>query len=169
MNVVVLMGRLVRDVEVRYTQGAQPIAIGRYTLAVDRAYKRDGESEADFINIVTFGKRAEFAEKYFRKGQRVAVEGELRINSYTDKDGNKKWSTDVVVNKQHFADSKQQEGGSAFPPAPQVSRQTSAQQQPMPPEQGYGSPQPQYRQEALAPQDFVPIDDEFPGDENLPF
>ncbi len=106
MNKVILMGRLTRDPEVRYTASNQQMAVSRYTLAVDRSYKREGEPDADFINIVAFGKRAEFAGKYFRKGMMVAVVGELRISSYEDRDGNKRWSTDVVVSEQYFADGK---------------------------------------------------------------
>ena len=106
MNKVMLLGRLTRDPEVRYSQGAQGTAVARYTLAVNRSYKRDGEQEADFINVVAFGSRGEFAGKYFKKGMMVGVVGELRISSYTDKDGNKRWSTDVVATEQHFAGSR---------------------------------------------------------------
>ena len=107
MNKVILMGRLTRDPEVRYSQSAEPVAISRFSLAVDRRYKRDGEPDADFINCVAFGKTGEFVEKYFRKGQRVAVEGRLQVRSY-DKDGVKQWSTEVVVENNYFADSKVQ-------------------------------------------------------------
>jgi single-strand DNA-binding protein len=103
MNKIILMGRLTKDVEVRYTQSAEPMAIAKYTLAVNRAYKKD---EADFINIVSFGKRGEFAEKYFRKGQQVCVVGRIQVSSYDDKEGNRRWSTDVIVEEQHFAESK---------------------------------------------------------------
>ncbi len=106
MNKVILMGRLTRDPEVRYTTSEQQMAVARYSLAVNRSYKRDGEPDADFINIVAFGKRAEFAGKYFRKGMLVAVVGELRISSFDDRDGNKRWSTDVIVSEQFFAESK---------------------------------------------------------------
>ena len=87
MNKVILMGRLTRDPELRYSQGAQGTAVCRYSLAVNRSFKREGEPEADFINIVAFGSRGEFASKYFRKGMMVGVVGELRISSYDDKDG----------------------------------------------------------------------------------
>lgn len=106
MNKVMLMGRLTRDPEARYTQAAEPMAIVRYSLAVNRRFKRDGEPDADFINVVAFGKAGEFAEKYFRKGQQVAIVGRLQVSSYDDKDGNKRWSTDVIVEEQHFAESK---------------------------------------------------------------
>ena len=109
MNKVALLGRLVKDPEVRYTQGNEPIAIARYALAVNRRFKRQGEPEADFINCVAFGKSAEFTEKYFGKGQQVAIVGRLQVRSWDDKDGNKRWSTDVVVEEQHFAESKQRE------------------------------------------------------------
>lgn len=117
MNKVILMGRLVRDPEVRYTQGAEPKAVARYTLAVNRRMKRQGEAEADFINCVTFGKSGEFAEKYFRKGQMVSVVGRLQVRSWDDNEGKKHWSTDVVIEEQYFAESKAsaERGGSPAP------------------------------------------------------
>lgn len=111
MNKAILMGRLASDPEIRYTSGAQATAVCRYTLAVDRPHKRDGEQAADFIRIVSFGKRGEFANKYFRKGKRVAVIGEIRVSSYTDKSGNKRWSTEIFAEEQYFADSNKDYGG----------------------------------------------------------
>ena len=116
MNKVILMGRLTRDPEVRYSQGENALAITRYTLAVDRRFKRDGEATADFINCVVFGKSAEFAERYFRQGMRVAITGRIQTGSYTNKDGVKVYTTEVVVEEQEFAESKstqQQKQGSA--------------------------------------------------------
>lgn len=106
MNNVVLMGRLTRDPEVRYSTGDNPLAIAKYTLAVDRRIKRDGEPTADFINCTVFGKGAEFAEKYLRKGTKVAVTGRIQTGSYTNQDGQKVYTTDVVVDSQEFAESK---------------------------------------------------------------
>lgn len=106
MNKVILMGRLTRDPEVRYTQGDNAMAIARYSLAVDRRFKRDGEPDADFINCVAFGKSGEFAEKYLKKGTKVAVVGRIQTGSYTNKDGQKVYTTDVVVEEQEFAESK---------------------------------------------------------------
>lgn len=106
MNKVVLVGRLVRDPEIRYTQGDNPMAIARYTLAVDRRFKRDGEPTADFINCVAFGKAAEFVEKYFVKGLRIAISGRITTGSYTNKDGMKVYTTEVTVEEQEFAESK---------------------------------------------------------------
>lgn len=106
MNKVILMGRLTRDPEVRYSTGAQQTAVCNYTIAVNRSYKREGEPDADFINIVAFGPRGEFAGKYFTKGQQVAVVGELRISSYDDKDGNRRWTTNVIASEQFFADTR---------------------------------------------------------------
>ena len=106
MNQVVLMGRLTRDVETRYSTGDTPIAISRYSLAVDRKYKRDGEPTADFIKIVSFGKAAEFAEEHFCKGMRVAVSGRIQTGSYTDKEGRKNYTTEVIAESQEFADAK---------------------------------------------------------------
>ena len=106
MNKVILVGRLTRDPEVRYTQGENPMAIARYTLAVDRRFRRDGEPTADFINCVVFGKSAEFTEKYFRQGLRVAISGRITTGSYTNRDGQKVYTTDIVVEEQEFAESK---------------------------------------------------------------
>ncbi|MEE1442491.1 MAG: single-stranded DNA-binding protein, partial [Blautia sp.] len=106
MNKVVLMGRLTRDPEVRYTQGDNPTAIARYTLAVDRRFKREGETTADFISCVTFGKLAEFAEKYFQQGLKVIISGRIQTGSYTNKEGRKVYTTDVVIEEQDFAESK---------------------------------------------------------------
>lgn len=106
MNLTVLMGRLTRDPEVRYSQGQQPMAIARYTLAVDRKYKREGEPTADFINCVAFGKSADFAEKYLQQGTKIIIEGRIQTGSYTNKDGQKVYTTDVVVESQEFAESK---------------------------------------------------------------
>lgn len=106
MNKVILMGRLTRDPEVRYSQSAEPLAVARYTLAVNRRFKRQGEAEADFINCVSFGKSGEFAEKYFKKGQMVSIIGRLQVRSWDDQNGQKRWTTEVVVEEQYFAESK---------------------------------------------------------------
>ena len=102
MNKVVLMGRLTRDPEVRYSQGENALAIARYTLAVDRRFKRDGEQSADFINCVVFGKSAEFTERYFRQGMRVTVCGRIQTGSYTNRDGVKVYTTEVVASQVEF-------------------------------------------------------------------
>ena len=107
MNRVVLMGRLTRDPDVRYTQGDNPMAVARYTLAVDRRRARSNdENNADFISCVAFGKSGEFAEKYLRKGTKIAVSGRIQTGSYVNKDGVKVYTTDVVVEDQEFAESK---------------------------------------------------------------
>lgn len=103
MNKVIMMGRLTRDPEINST-GTMTLA--RYSLAVDRRFKRDGEAAADFFNCVTFGKSAEFAEKYFRKGTKVLVTGRLQTGSYTNKDGQKVNTVDIIVEDQEFAESK---------------------------------------------------------------
>ena len=117
MNKVILIGRCTRDPEVRYSQGENATAVARYTLAVDRQFKRDGDQSADFINCIAFGKRGEFAEKYLRKGTKIAVVGRIQTGSYTNKDGQKVYTTDVVVEEQEFAESKasQQNGGDSAP------------------------------------------------------
>ena len=106
MNKVVLVGRLTRDPEVRYSQGDSATAVARYTLAVDRRFRRDGEPTADFIPCVIFGRSAEFAEKYFHQGTRISISGRIQTGSYTNKDGQKVYTTDVVVEEQEFAESK---------------------------------------------------------------
>lgn len=115
MNRVILMGRLTADPQVQYSSSNQNMAIARYTLAVDRrmAKKEDGKQDTDFISCVTFGKSAEFAEKYFHKGQRVLIEGRIQTSNYTDKDGNRKYTTNVVIDSQEFADSKQGSGSAS--------------------------------------------------------
>ena len=112
MNHVVLIGRLVRDPEIRYSQGEKPMAVAKYTLAVDRRYKRDGEPTADFIRCIAFGRNAEFAEKYMTQGRKFAVEGSIQTGSYQNKDGKTVYTTDVIVNGQDFCDSKPASSGS---------------------------------------------------------
>ena len=107
MNKAILMGRLTRDPETRTSSGDSATQITRYSLAVDRRFKRDGDQSADFINCVAFGKTGEFADKYFRKGMKVAVTGRIQTGSYTNKDGQKVYTTDVVIEEQEFAESKQ--------------------------------------------------------------
>lgn len=106
MNKVILMGRLTRDPEIRYSAGDNSMAIARYTLAVDRRFKRDHDATADFIGCVAFGRSAEFAEKYFRQGLKIVVTGRIQTGSYTNKDGQRVYTTDVVVEDQEFAESK---------------------------------------------------------------
>ena len=106
MNKVVLMGRLTRDPEVRYGAGENSTAVARYTIAVDRRFKRDGEQSADFISCVTFGRSAEFAEKYLRQGTKIVLTGRIQTGSYTNRDGQKVYTTDIVVEEQEFAENK---------------------------------------------------------------
>ena len=107
MNKVILMGRLTRDPEIRYSQNGDQMCIARYTLAVDRKFKKQGDGQtADFINCIAFGKSAEFAEKYLKQGIKIAVTGRIQTGSYTNKDGNKVYTTDVVVEEHEFCESK---------------------------------------------------------------
>lgn len=126
MNKVVLMGRLTRDPEVRYSSGENALAIARYTLAVDRRFHKDNEASADFIGCVAFGKGGEFAEKYLRQGTKIVVTGRIQTGSYTNREGQKVYTTEIVVEDQEFAESKA---------ASQNNSQTSAgsRQQPPPP------------------------------------
>ena len=106
MNKVILIGRVVRDAEIRYSQGANTTCIARYTLAVDRKFKQEGQPTADFIKCIAFGKLGEFAEKYLHKGIKIAVTGRIQTGSYKNKDGNTVYTTDVVVEEQEFCESK---------------------------------------------------------------
>ncbi len=131
MNKVILVGRLTRDPEVRYTQGENQMAIARYSLAVDRptARRREANSDqptADFPNIVAFGKDGEFAEKYLRKGTKILVEGRIQTGSYTNKDGQKVYTTDVVVERHEFVESKGSGNIAETAPAPAASSQSQA-------------------------------------------
>ena len=112
MNKVILMGRLTRDPEVRYSQGERSMAIAKYTLAIDRRKtQQNSDPGADFINCVAFDRAGEFAEKYFRQGLRVLISGHLQTGSYTNKDGQKVYTTDVIVESQEFADSRRDGSG----------------------------------------------------------
>ena len=113
MNKVILIGRLTREPEVRYSQGENASAVARYTLAVDRRFKREGDATADFISCVCFGKLAEFAEKYLHQGVKIAVTGRIQTGSYTNKDGVKVYTTDVVVEEHYFVESKNANNGNA--------------------------------------------------------
>ena len=106
MNKAILMGRLTRDPDVHWTQGQDQKCIARYTLAVDRRFKQEGGASADFISCVAFGHQAEFAEKYLRKGIKIAITGRIQTGSYTNRDGQKVYTTDIVIEEQEFAESK---------------------------------------------------------------
>lgn len=106
MNKVILMGRLTREPEIKYTQGNNAMCVARFSLAVDRKFKRDGEPTADFINCVAFGKTAEVLEKYCAKGTKLVVEGRIQTGSYTNRDGQKVYTTDIAVENLEFAESK---------------------------------------------------------------
>jgi len=102
VNKVILMGRLTRDPEVRYSQGDTPLAIAHYTLAVPRKIKRENEPDADFVNCVAFGKTGEFAQKYLQKGKMICICGEIRVRSYTNQEGQRIWTTEVIVEEHYF-------------------------------------------------------------------
>ncbi len=106
MNKVVLMGRLTRNPDVRYSQGERSTCVARYTLAVNRRFKRDGEPDADFINCVAFGRQGEFAEKYLKQGTKIVISGRIQTGSYTNREGVRVYTTDIVVEEQDFAESK---------------------------------------------------------------
>ena len=108
MNLVILMGRLTRPPEVRYSQGEQPIAVAKFTLAVDRRIKRENEQAADFISCTAFGKQAEFMEKYTKQGTKLLIQGRWQTGNYTNKDGQKVYTNDCLVESVEFGESKQQ-------------------------------------------------------------
>ena len=118
MNDCKFSGRPTRDPEIRYTEGAQPMAVARYTLAVDRKYKKEGGQQADFLSIVAFGKTAEFVEKYIKKGIKVIVECHAQSGSYTDKNGNKVYYTEFVADAHEFCESKNSSGNAEPQPKP---------------------------------------------------
>lgn len=153
MNCTILIGRLTRDPEIRYSQTGT--AVARYTLAVNRRFSKEGEPGADFINCIAFGKSAEFAEKYFRKGLKIVIRGRIQTGSYTNKDGATVYTTDVVIEEQNFAESKaaaQNAGAVQFQPQ---AEQTQT--------------QPQEQTNNSDPNDFITIPiDEF-EDDGLPF
>ncbi len=113
MNKVFLMGRLTRDPEVRYSQGANQTAVARFSLAVDRRWKREGEADADFFNCTVFGKQADFVEKYLRQGIKIVVSGRIQNNNYTNKDGVKVYSVQILVDEIDFAESRNASAGGA--------------------------------------------------------
>lgn len=106
MNKIILMGRLTREPDIRYTQSSQPLTVARFTLAVDRRYKKDGEQEADFISCIAFGKLGDFVEKYLHKGIKICLDGRLQTGSFTNKDGEKRYTTDVIAENIEFAEAK---------------------------------------------------------------
>ena len=139
MNKVILMGRLTKEPEVRYTQSGEPMAIARYTLAVNKRFKKQGEADADFIPCVAFGKNGEFAEKYLAKGRQIAVVGRLQVRNWEDNEGKKRITTEVVVEEHYFAESKSDK-----------------------------SDKPQSKKQNSDTEGFYPIDDSV-EDEDLPF
>ncbi len=111
MNKVILMGRLTRDPEVRYSQGASQTAVARFSVAVDRRFKREGEPDADFFNCTSFGRQAEFVERYLHKGTKVVLSGRVQNDNYTNKDGQMVYSVRIMVDEIEFAESRNAAGG----------------------------------------------------------
>ena len=149
MNKVILLGRMARDPEVRFTQGNEPTAVCRFSVAVERPYsskRKEGDATADFINCVCFGKRGENINQYFSKGNKIAIQGRLQVSTYTDKQGNNRYSTDVVVEDFEFVESKNERANSS--------------------EGGFNPARAPQSSVALAPSAGFSIDSE---DEELPF
>lgn len=157
MNKVTLVGRLTKNPEVRYGGENNSTAVARYTLAVDRRFKREGEPTADFIPCVVFGKSAEFAEKYFRQGMRVAISGRIQTGSYTNKEGVKVYTTEVYVEEQEFAESRS-EGNNKTQPSNTANGKSNT---------GASSSQPAGSQPVYSEDGFMNIPDGI--DEELPF
>jgi len=154
MNKVILMGRLTRDPEVRYSQAAEPLAIVRFSIAVNRRFKREGEADADFFNCVAFGKTGEFVNRYFKKGNMISVVGSLRNNNWTDNNGQKRYSTEINVEETYFCESKASADaarGNYVPP------------------QGEGEPMPSDSAAQTAPSADTFADVTQPVDDDLPF
>ena len=159
MNKAILMGRLTRDPEIRYTNGDNQMCIARYTLAVDRRFNRGNDNDsADFIPCVAFGKAGEFVEKYLKKGTKIAVTGRIQTGSYTNRDGVKVYTTEVVVEEQEFAESRNAASGGSS--APSAAAQTAAKSS-----GGQNASKQEYRQETM--DGFMNIPDGI--DEELPF
>ena len=164
MNKVILMGRLTRDPETRYSQSAEPLAISRYTLAVNRTYKREGQPDADFLNCIAFGRNGEFAEKFLKKGMMILVEASIRNNNWTDKEGQKRYDLEIIVDQHYFAESRATSEArrsfetppvqeSNIPPSSYAQQSQQSQQPPSPPPQSSG---------------FSPIAEDI-DDDDLPF
>lgn len=158
MNKVILMGRLSIDPEIRYSQSSEPIAIARYNIAVNKSFKREGESDADFIPCVAFGKKAEFVERFLKKGMMIAISGRLSVRHYEDQQNQKKVFTEVIVDDHYFAESK-----SAF-----ESRMSASKSQPKQSENNNQSSNTKSFSENELPNEFFPIDDNV-DDDDLPF
>lgn len=106
MNKVILLGRLTKDPEIRYSQAAEPVCVAKFTLAVNRRFKREGEPDVDFINCVSFRRTAEFAERYLKRGMQIGVVGSMQVRSYDDNTGQRRWITEVIVDEAQFTESK---------------------------------------------------------------
>jgi len=153
MNSVVLLGRLTRDPDVRVTQGQNPITVARFTLAVDRRFKKEGEQEADFISCIAFRKTAEFLQNYCHQGTKICVSGSIQTGSYTKQDGTKVYTTDVIVDNAEFAQSKDNtvQNAQSYTGVPQAFQQPQqAQPYQAPPQQYQAPPQPQYAQQNMS-------------------
>ena len=137
MNKTILMGRLTRNPDVRYSQGERSTCVARYTLAVNRRFRREGEVDADFINCVAFGRQGEFAEKYLKQGTKIVVSGRIQTGSYTNRDGVKVYTTDVVVEEQDFAESKAASSGQGAGQKPAEPEPTAVNQPPVDAGEGF--------------------------------
>ncbi len=158
MNKVILMGRLTADPEVRYSQSAEPLAIVRFSIAVNKRFKREGEPDADFINCVAFGKTGEFTSKYFKKGMMISVVGRLQVRNWEDNNGQKRVSTEVVIEEQYFAESKAAfESRRASQSAPPQSAPSVPIESPQPPSSPTSQPDGFYNVEDSVDDDDLPF------------
>ena len=175
MNKTILMGRLTKDPDVRYSQGENSRAIARYTLAVDRRrVNADGQRDADFISCVAFDRAAEFAERYLHKGSKIAVTGRIQTGSYTNRDGQKVYTTDVIIEEQEFAESRQQAQNGGYKAQPNNYQPQQNQSQYAPQNAPQHSYQPQYQQAPQQQTDyqqagFMDMIPDSPDAEGLPW
>lgn len=137
MNKTILMGRLTRNPDVRYSQGEKSTCVARYTLAVNRRFRKEGEADADFINCVAFGRQGEFAEKYLKQGTKIVIAGRIQTGNYTNRDGVKVYTTDVVVEEQDFAESKAAASGQGTGQKPVEPKPTAVNQPPVDAGEGF--------------------------------
>ena len=171
MNKVILIGNLTRDPEIRYSQSAEPLAIARYTLAVSRRFKREGEPDSDFIGCVSFGKQAEFMEKYFKKGMKAAITGRISVRSFDDATGQRRWITEVIAEEIEFTESRSSYDNRMAQQSQRQSHYDNIADQYYPPSNGSRGNAPNegiQNAESVVPEGFAAITESI-DDDDLPF
>ena len=163
MNKVILIGHLTRDPEIRYSQSAEPVAIARYTLAVNRRFKKEGEPDADFVGCVSFGRQAEFMEKYFKKGMKAAITGRISVRNFDDASGQRRWITEVIAEEIEFTESRSAFESRMSQQSGYQSQYDSMAEQYTPPSEAAGS-----AMAPAVPEGFAAITESI-DDDDLPF